>query len=160
MDIVSAGKIAGLILAHTALIGSDQEGVPIAPYAIFESGENREVINYPADSQAEAVETMQAEIQKYQDTVSAWASAQEGYISNNDEQSDIYLIKIWVPGVTEPIKFYQEFNPQPFKLKGNIKILNFEDAGFSLEDGELFHSSLDEGISSHPSASDKWESWF
>ena len=161
VEIITLGKLAGFILAHSALIGSGQDGEPLAPYAIYQAGENREAVNYPAESQEVAVENMQAEIEKYQNSVDAWASVQEGYVSSeNVNQTDIYLIKVWVNGLKEPLKLYQAFDPKPFKLKGNIKIMNFEETGLKLDESETFQNALDEGITSHTTANEKWESWF
>ncbi len=161
VEIITLGKLTGFILAHSALIGSGQDGEPLAPYAIYQVGENREAVNYPAETQAIAVQNMESEIAKYQDDVDAWASVQEGHTPSGDgKQIDIYLIKVWVNGLKEPLKIYQAFNPKPFKLIGNIKVLNFEKVGFELSQGQEFNDALDEGITSHPTASDKWESWF
>jgi len=161
MNIDLIGNLAGLILAHSALIGSGQDGQAIAPYAIYQKAENREVVNYPAESQAIAVENMQTEISEYQHAVDAWASVQEGYISlDDDTQLDIYLVKIWAVGLKEPLKIYQAFEPMPFKLRGNIKVMNYEETGLDLMQSEKFHSALDEGINSHETAGKKWDSWF
>jgi len=55
---------------------------------------------------------------------------------------------------------YQMFNPKPFKLIGNIKVLNFEDTGLDMKQAETLHDALETGIESHNSANEKWESWF
>ena len=161
MNVDLIGNIVGLILAHSAYIGSGQDGELMVPYAIFQAGENREVKNFEAETQQQAVELAHEAIDKYQHLVDAWAYAQEGVVTLEDgSKQDVYLIKAWIQGVSEPIQLYQMFKPKPFKLIGNIKILNFEDAGFELEQAEAFHSALDAGITSHNKANEKWESWF
>lgn len=161
MNIDLIGGIAGLILAHSAYIGNGQEGELMVPYVIFQSDGAREVQNFEAETQQDAVDAAHAAIAKYQDKVDAWAYAQEGLVTLDDgSKQDIYLIKAWAPGLVEPIQLYQMFHPKPFKLTGNIKILNFEDAGFKMEQAEQFHTALDSGITSHKKANEKWESWY
>lgn len=161
MNIELIGNIVGFILAHSVLIGSGQDGELMVPYVIFQSGENREAQNFEAETQQQAVDLAHEAIEKYQLLVDAWAYAQEGFVTlENGTKKDAYLIKAWTKGMSEPILLYQIFQPKPFKLIGNIKVLNFEDTGFKMEDAELFHNALDTGITSHKSANDKWESWF
>jgi len=161
MNIELIGNILGLTLAHSAFIGSGQEGELMVPYVVFQSGENREVKNFEADTQQHAVDLAHEAIEKYQSSVDAWAYAQEGLVTLEDgTKQDVYLIKAWTNELVEPIQAYQMFQPAPFKLLGNIKVLNFEEAGFQMEQAETFHNALDSGISSHNSANEKWESWF
>lgn len=161
MNIELIGNIAGLILAHSAYIGSGQDGELMVPYVIFQSGENRELRNFEADTQHQAVHLAHEEIEKHQHLLDVWAYAQEGLVTLEDgSKLDVYLVKAWGKGLSEPIQLYQVFQPKPFKLFGNIKILNFEDAGFELEQAEAFHSALDAGITSHKKAKEKWEGWF
>jgi len=161
MNIELIGNILGLILAHTALIGSGQDGELIVPYVIFQSGDNLELQNFEAENQQEAIDLAHTAIEKHQSEVDAWAYAQEGLVTlDNDSKQDIYLIKAWVPGMSEPIQIYQMFQPKPFKLIDNIKVLNFEESGLSMSQAEDFHQALDEGIASQSKANEKWESWF
>ncbi|WP_105188987.1 hypothetical protein [Pseudoalteromonas sp. T1lg48] len=161
MNIELIGNIVGLILAHSAYIGSGQDGELMVPYVIFQSGESRELQNFEADTQQQAVDLAHETIEKYQHLVDVWAYAQEGLVTLGDgSKQDVYLIKAWGQGLSEPIQLYQMFQPKPFKLIGNIKMLNFEDAGFRLEQAEAFHSALDAGITSHQKANEKWEGWF
>jgi len=161
MNIELIGNILGLTLAHSAFIGSGQEGELMVPYVIFQTGENREVQDFEAETQQHAVDLAHETIEKYQSSVDAWAYAQEGMVTlENGAKQDVYLIKAWTNELVEPIQTYQMFQPKPFKLIGNIKILNFEDAGFTMEQAEAFHNALDSGITSHKSANEKWETWF
>jgi len=46
------GKIIGLVLAHSVLIGSDlKEGELLVPLVIYYQGENREIETFAADTQ-------------------------------------------------------------------------------------------------------------
>ena len=104
---------------------------------------------------------MQAEIAEYQHAVDAWGSVQEGYVNlDDDSQLSIYLVKVWAVGLKEPLKLYQVFDPIPFKLRGNIKVMNYEESGLDLKLTEKFQLALDEGINSHKTAGKKWDSWF
>ncbi len=156
------GQIVGLILAHSALIGSEQaEGELMVPYAIVQKDGSQEVVDFEASSQQEAVGLANKAIEKFQKTADAWAFAQEGLITlDSGEKQDVYFIKAWTKGMSEPLRLYQMFQPQPFKLLDNIKILNFDDTGLKMENANKFISALDTGIASHPTASEKWESWF
>jgi len=155
------GNFLGLTLAHSAFIGSGQDGVTLAPYVVYQQDENRQVVNFEADTQQEAIDNAYASIKEYQPSVDAWAISYEGLVTlDNGEKQDIYIVKAWVNGLAEPIMIYQMFNPKPFKLIGNIKVLNFEDTGLDMKQAETLHHALDAGIESHNSANEKWESWF
>ena len=111
------GNIVGLILAHSAYIGSGQDGELMVPYVIFQSGENRDLQNFEAETQQQAVDLAHEAIEKHQNSVDAWAYAQEGLVTLEDgSKQDVYLIKAWGEGLSEPIQLYQVFQPKPFKL--------------------------------------------
>jgi hypothetical protein len=155
------GNILGLTLARSAFIGSGQDGVTLAPYIVYQQGENRQVSNFEADTQQEAIESAYASIEEYQKSVDAWAISYEGFVTlDNGEKQDIYIVKAWIGDLAEPIMIYQMFNPKPFKLIGNIKVLNFEDTGLDVDQVELLHQALDAGIESHSNANEKWDGWF
>ena len=161
MNVELIGTVLGLTLAHSAFIGSEQDGELMVPYVIFQSGENREIQNFEAETQQLAVDLAHEAIEKHQSSVEAWAYAQEGMITLEDgTKQDVYLIKAWTNELAEPIQAYQMFDPKPFRLTGNIKVLNFETAGFAIDQAEAFHDAIDLGIRSHESANEKWEGWF
>jgi len=63
--------------------------------------------------------------------------------------------------MSKPMELYQKYNAQPFALVDNIKILNYADTGLTPEDSDSFVAALEEGIFSHPSASEEdLEKWF
>ena len=161
MNIDLLGQILGLTLAHSAYIGSGQDGELMVPYVVFQSSENREVQHFEAETQQQAVDDAHHAIEMHQDSVDAWAYTQEGLVTlDNGAKQDVYLVKAWVKDLLEPIQVYQIFHPKPYKLVGNINFLNFEDTGLEEYQVEVFHSALDAGIASHESADAKWESWF
>jgi len=65
------GNILGLTLAHSAFIGSGQDGVTLAPYVVYQQDENRQVVNFEADTQQEAIDNAYASIKEYQPSVDA-----------------------------------------------------------------------------------------
>ncbi|MFT5235712.1 MAG: hypothetical protein ACI90A_001075 [Shewanella sp.] len=161
MNIELIGNFVGLTLAHTGFIGSGQDGELMVPYLILQSGAKREVQNFEAATQQEAIELAHKAIEEQQASVDAWAYAQEGVVELEDStKQDVYLIKAWSNDLAEPIELYQMFQSSPFKLMGNIQMLNFEKAGFDMDQAETFMNALNSGILSHKSANENWKSWF
>lgn len=78
MNVELIGNFVGLTLAHTGFIGSGQNGELMVPYLILQSGAKREVQNFEAATQQEAVEMAHKAIEEQQDSVDAWSYAQEG----------------------------------------------------------------------------------
>lgn len=161
MNIELIGNFVGLTLAHTAFIGSGQDGELMVPYIILQSGAKREVQNFEAETQQKAIELAHKAIDEQQALVDAWAYAQEGVVELEDgTKQDVYLIKAWSNDLTKPIELYQRVQATPFKLIGRIQMLNFEDAGFNMDQAETFMNALNTGILSHKSANENWQSWF
>lgn len=155
-------KLLGFIMAHSALIGDSlQPGELLVPYVIIENNGKREVKEFEAETQQLAVDNASKYLNSLINTVDAWAYSQDGVVTlEGGKKQDVFLIKVWVNGLKEPLQAYQMYNPHPFKLIGNVQVLNFENTGLSLKDAKLFEVSLSEGINSHKSASIKWNSWF
>jgi hypothetical protein len=150
----AVGKIIGLVLAHSVLIGSYlQEGELLVPLVIYQQGESREIKTFEADTQENAVILGQKFLSSLSAKSDSWAYVQDGLITlENGNKQDVYFIKAWAKGMLEPIELYQMYNSQPFALVDNIKVLNYADS---------FITALDEGIFSHPSASKQdLEKWF
>ena len=159
----AVGKIVGLVLAHSVLIGSElQEGELLVPVVIYQQGENRSIKTFEADTQEEAVVLGQEFLNSLSDKSDSWAYVQDGLITlPNGNKQDVYYIKAWAKGMSEPMELYQMYTAQPFALIENIKVLNYADTGLSAEDADSFIAALDQGIYSHPSASKQdLEKWF
>lgn len=157
------GKIIGLVLAHSVLIGSDlKEGELLVPVVIYYQGENREIKAFEAETQHDAVNLAQEFLSSLSEKSDSWAYVQDGLITlPSGSKQDVYFIKAWAKGMSEPMELYQMYKTQPFKLVENIKVLNYADTGLSAEDVESFIGALDEGIFSHPSATkQELEKWF
>lgn len=157
-----AAKLLGFIMAHSALIGDSlQPGELLVPYVIIENAGKREVLEFEAETQQIAVQNAENKLKSLIGSVDAWAYSQDGLITLEDgKKQDVFLIKVWVKGLKEPLQAYQMYTPHPFKLIGNVQILNYENSGLSLNEVTQFESSLSEGINSHKSAAIKWNSWF
>lgn len=161
MNIELIGNFVGLTLAHTAFIGSGQGGELMVPYIILQSGAKREVRNFEAETQQKAIELAHKAIDELPESVDAWAYAQEGVVELADgTKQDVYLIKGWSNDLAKPIELYQRVQSAPFKLIGSIQMLNFENAGFKMEQAETFMNALNTGILSHKSANENWKNWF
>jgi len=157
------GKIVGLILAHSVLIGSDlPEGELLVPVAIYYQGEQRDIKAFEADTQQDAVKLGQEFLSTLSEKTDSWAYVQDGLVTlSNGNKQDVYFIKAWAKGMPEPIELYQMYKTRPFTLVENIKILNYADSGLTPEDADTFITALDEGIFSHPSANkQELEKWF
>ncbi|MGH8436914.1 MAG: hypothetical protein ACRERX_21190 [Pseudomonas sp.] len=157
------GKIVGLILAHSVLIGSElQEGELLVPVVIYYQDGLRKIEAFEADTQNEAVLLGQQFLSSLPENVESWAYVQDGLITlENGQKQDIYFIKAWTSGMRMPLELYQMYQLHPFKLIDNIKVLNFEDSGLNPDDANLFTSALEEGIFSHPSATkEQLNQWF
>ncbi|XPF94987.1 hypothetical protein ACM9HF_02945 [Colwellia sp. RE-S-Sl-9] len=159
----AVGKIVGLVLAHSVLIGSElQEGELLVPVVTYQQGENRSIKTFEADTQEEAVVLGQEFLNSLSDKSDSWAYVQDGLITlPNGNKQDVYYIKAWAKGMSEPMELYQMYTAQPFTLIENIKVLNYADTGLSAEDADSFIAALEQGIYSHPSASKQdLEKWF
>jgi hypothetical protein len=158
-----AGKIAGLTLAHSVLIGSElQEGELLVPVVIYYQDGFRKIEAFEADTQDEAVLLAQQFLSSLPENIESWAYVQDGLITlENGQKQDIYFIKAWASGMQLPLELYQMYQPHPYKLIDNVKVLNFDECGLYQEDANLFTSALDEGIFSHPSATkEQLNQWF
>jgi hypothetical protein len=155
------GKLLGFVMAHSALIGDSLEpGELMVPYVIFEQSGKRKVIDFEADTQELAVENADKKLIELSSKEGVWAYSQDGLITTeNGNKQDGFFFKVWTPGMTKALEAYQMYDSTPFKLVGSIQILNFEETGLDIDTTEEFINALTDGISSHPSAGQKWESW-
>ncbi|NVJ61119.1 MAG: hypothetical protein HWE27_12060 [Gammaproteobacteria bacterium] len=147
------GKIVGLILAHGVLIGNDlPEGELLVPVVIYYEGNSRKLEAFEADTQQEAVDLANQFLNDLPKSVDSWTFIREGAIAlSNNEKQDVYYIKAWTQGMSEPMELYQMYNTKPFELVGNIKIINFSETGIKAESASVFTKALYEGVFSHPS---------
>jgi hypothetical protein len=61
-----AVRLGGMVLAHAARIASElEDGALICPFAIIQTGDQREVVPFESDSQAESIERGKASFQDF-----------------------------------------------------------------------------------------------
>ncbi|PUA27208.1 MAG: hypothetical protein B0W54_20535 [Cellvibrio sp. 79] len=108
-----AAQLGGFVLAHSALILSElQPGELICPFSIIQSGRRKQVFDYEAESQEEAVERGKADFDDLKDIAEIWAFAREGLFSGPDvEKTDVIVVSAWAPGMAEWLGIIQKFNP-------------------------------------------------
>ena len=61
--------------------------------------------------------------------------------------------------MSEPLQAYQMYKKHPFKLIGNIQILNYSESGLLTKEQEQFSAGINQGIESLPTGSKKWALW-
>jgi hypothetical protein len=155
------GQLLGFIMAHSALIVSSLgDGELLVPYIIVETEAGRDVLNFEAESQQQAVNLALARLSTLTQEVDAWSYSQDSLVTLDDgTKQDALFFKVWVRGMSEPLEVYQMYATAPFKRVGNIRVLDFSQSGLDVSDTEAFIRGVDQGIEMHPTAGDKWESW-
>ena len=156
------GQILGFIMAHSAAIGDSLEQHQLmVPYAITVNNGKRESIEFEAETQQQAVNAAEKKLSELSKSVEAWSYSHDGLVTlDSGEKQDVFLFKVWVKGMSEPLQAYQMYRKYPFKLLGNIQIQNYSESGLLAKEQEKFITGINEGIESHPTGSKKWESWF
>jgi hypothetical protein len=124
-----AVRFGGTVLAHAAWIASDlEDGALVCPFAIIQTGGEREVIAFESDSQAESIELGKASFQDYKERVEFWSFAREGllsYVGSDGPKVDVLTVSVWGQGLDEPLMLRQRFNSNAkggFKLVGPIEV--------------------------------------
>jgi hypothetical protein len=125
-----AVRFGGTVLAHAAWIASDlEDGALVCPFAIIQTGGEREVIAFESDSQAESIELGKASFQDYKERVEFWSFAREGllsYVGSDGPKVDVLTVSVWGQGLDEPLMLRQRFNSNAkggFKLVGPIEAI-------------------------------------
>jgi hypothetical protein len=155
------GQILGFIMAHSAAIGDSlAQHELMVPYVITINNGKRESIEFEAETQQQGVNTAEKKLSELSQSVEAWSYSQDGLVKlDSGEKQDVLFFKVWVKGMSEPLEAYQMYRKYPFKLIGNIQILNYSESGLLSQGQEQFSEGINEGIESHPTGSKKWESW-
>ena len=156
------GQLLGFIMAHSAAIGDSLEADELlVPFVITENKGERKSLEFEADTQELAVAKAEQKLTELSNDVEAWSYSQDGLVTLEDgSKQDVFFFKIWSKGMSEPLQAYQMYQKHPFKLIGSVQILNYVESGLSADDQEAFIVGLHNGISAHPTGSEKWESWF
>jgi hypothetical protein len=157
-------RFGGFTLAHATWIVSDlEEGELLCPIAVVTKDDERKVIPFESDSQAEAIERGKNSLEELKDSVDRWAFAREGLLSieeTNDPKQDVIAVSAWVQGLDEPIILQQIFKPKAsgiFSLIGPIRIAIHGQR--PTEDVQLgLRLIAMQGVASHPHGS-QWRRW-
>jgi hypothetical protein len=125
-----AVRFGGMVLAHAAWIASDlEDDALICPFAIIQTGGEREVVAFESDSQAEPIERGKASFQDYKERVEFWSFAREGlvsYVGSDEPKVDVLSVSSWKHGLDEPLILQQRFVPRmrgAFRLVGPIDVI-------------------------------------
>lgn len=151
------GQILGFIMAHSAAIGDSlAEHELMVPYVITINNGKRESMEFEAETQQQAVSTAEKKLPELSRSVEAWSYSQDGLVTlDNGEKQDVFFFKVWAKGMSEPLQAYQMYKKYPFKLIGNIQILNYSESGLLAKEQEQFSAGINQGIESHPTGSKK-----
>jgi hypothetical protein len=159
-----AVRFGGTVLAHAAWIASDlEDGELVCPFAIIQTGCEREVVAFESDSQAESVERGKASFQDYKERVDFWSFAREGllpYVGSDQSKVDVLTVSAWGKGLDEPVILRQRFNP---KVKGGFKLVGPIDVAIhGVIPPEPTSSDLRlialQGVEQHPHG-ELWATW-
>lgn len=131
-------------------------GELVCPFIVISKGEDRQSIEFKANTQDEAVSRGWASLDEYRTRVDLWAFAREGLINGPSGKEDVLSIAVWKPGMEEPAIFLQAFLPTGrggFALLGPVVAQNQSPADLS-RIADLF----DDGVRAHPKGH-LWKPW-
>jgi len=159
-----AVRFGGMVLAHAAWIASDlEDGSLVCPFAIIQTGSEREVVAFESDSQAESVERGKASFEDYKERVEFWSFAREGlllHVGGDEPKVDVLTVSAWRQGLDEPVILRQRFHP---RMKGSFKLVGpIEVAIHGMIPPEPTRSTLGliaiQGVKQHPHG-ELWATW-
>lgn len=153
----AAARHAGLVMTQAASIASVLEpGELICPFIVIVRGDDRQSIEFEADSQDDAVSKAWDSLEQCKGQVDLWALAREGLRSTETEKEDILVVAVWGSGMAEPAIFVQGFRPRSkgaFALVGPVEVQDVPEESLSAV-GQFFM----EGVETHPKGR-LWEEW-
>ena len=154
--------LAGFVLAHAAWSVSDlPKGELLVPLAVIETGGQRQLLRFEAQTQEQSIAEAKASLAKRQGRLDAWAFVREGLMPEGTGKVDVLTVDAWARGMTRPITFVQKFSPYSsgaFRINGDAIVV---------VDGKLVEGAeaarlvkrLYEGVSQHPKAGQLWHGW-
>jgi hypothetical protein len=158
----SVALLAGFVLAHAAWSVSDlPKGELLVPLAVVETGGQRQLLRFQAQTQEQSIAEGKATLTKRQGQLDAWAFVREGLMPDGTGKVDVLTVDAWARGMTRPITFVQKFSPYSsgaFRIRGDAIVI---------VDGKLVEGAeatglvrrLYEGVSQHPKAGQLWSGW-
>ena len=160
----SAIWFGGLVMAYAAWIVSEiEEGSLLCPFAFLQSGDERRVIAFEFESQAESVQRGEASLAEHRDTVDCWGFARDGLLSDSgsvQKKVDVLTVSSWRRGLDEPVILRQRYMPNMgghFRLLGAIEVAVH--GAVTPEPAQTsFRSLAMSGVQSHPQGA-LWLTW-
>lgn len=148
---------AGLVMTQAASIASVLEvGELICPFAVITKDENRQSIEFEADTQDEAVSKGWDSFATLKDQVDIWSLAREGLQSGPNGKEDVLVVVAWTSGMIEPAVFTQRFSPKAcgeFSLIGPVAIQDQPSSEL-----DRIATSFSQGVQAHPKGH-LWAKW-
>lgn len=156
-----AVEFAGYVLLHCAnLADGNRKGELVCPFAIVEGEGDRQVVEFEADTQEEAVARGLASLEEYRYSAERWGFAREGVYHTNGRNHDVLVATVWIEDMTEPASVIQKFGRDD---AGALYLIGTPD--LVMQQGDTARHVLDwakadlmKGVASHPRG-DKWVQW-
>lgn len=156
-----AVEFAGYVLLHCANVADgNRKGELVCPFAIIEEHGDRQVVEFEADTQEEAVERGQASLEDYRDACERWGFAREGVYHANGRNYDVLVATVWIEGMDSTASVVQKFGRDgegALYLIGAPELISHATEP-ARHVGDWDRADLLKGIASHPRG-DKWVQW-
>lgn len=123
-------RFGGLVMAHAAWVVSEiEEGSLLCPFAFLQTGDERRVIAFESESQAESVRRGEASLAEHQNDIDLWGFARDGFLSDLtssvQKKVDVLAVSSWHRGLAQPVTLHQRYVMNPgghFRLLDSLEI--------------------------------------
>jgi hypothetical protein len=137
-------------------------GQLLVPVAVIESGGERHLQRFEAESQEQAIAAGKAAMREAASLAESWAFARDGLLNEGDRKVDTLSIDFWAKGMQGPATLIQKY--QPFSGPNGFRLLAepILVVGGVAQGGQTAKSVLDlvqKGVRSHSKAAPLWDSW-
>lgn len=154
--------LAGFVFAHATWNLSDlPKGDLLAPLAIVERSQQRQLLRFEAETQEEAISQGKTTLKEHENELDAWAFAREGQMQEGGKYIDTLTVEAKAKGMPGSIVFVQRFRPfhtGQFKLIGKPMVVIGAKIVSDAE-AEIYLEQLHQGIQSHSQAAELWPKW-
>jgi hypothetical protein len=156
-----AVEFAGYVLMHCAnLADGNRKGELVCPFAIIEEEGERQVVEFEAGTQEEAVARGQASLDDYRDSAERWGFAREGVYQSGGKGHDVLVVTVWIEKMEVPASVIQKFGRDDggalYMIGTPDLITHVADVARHVLDWD--RADLVKGVISHPRG-DKWAQW-
>lgn len=156
-----AVEFAGYVLMHCAnLADGNRKGELVCPFAIVEEDGERQVVEFAAETQEEAVERGQASLDDYRDSAERWGLAREGVYQTGGKTHDVLVVTVWIEGMEHSASVVQKFgrdDARALYMIGTPDLITHV-GETARHVGDWARAHLLKGVASHPRG-DKWAQW-